>query len=73
VRRVTLGKPAFDETSKKKAAAASEITLIENNVLVEALLRVKVGEISTDQFMSWLCTPGVAEIERLPGNASYSL
>jgi helicase len=73
VRRITLGKPAFDETSKKKAAATSEITLVENGVLIEALLRVKGGGMSAEQFMLWLCPPGVAEIERLPGDASYSL
>ena len=72
VRRVALGKPAFDETSKKKAAATSELTLVENGIFIEALLRVKNAEISTEQFMVWLCSPGVAEIERLPGNASYS-
>ena len=43
MRRVTLGKPVFDETSKRKAAASSDITLIEHSVFVEGLLRVHGG------------------------------
>jgi helicase len=72
VRKVTLGKPAFDETSRKKAAATSELTLVENGILIEALLRVKNGDMNAKEFMAWLCSPGVAEIERLPGNVSYA-
>ena len=40
MRRITLGKPAFDETSKRKAAASTDLTLIENGVFVEAVLRL---------------------------------
>jgi helicase len=43
MRRVTLGKPAFDETSKKKAAASHDITLVEHTVFMEGLLRVHIG------------------------------
>jgi helicase len=71
MRRVTLGKPAFDETSKKKAAAAQDITLVEHSVFMEGLLRVHGGTLSVADFMSWLGTPGVAELERLGGSPTY--
>jgi helicase len=35
MRRVSLGKPAFDEHSKSKAQAAQDITLIEHHVFME--------------------------------------
>lgn len=73
VRRVTLGKPAFDEALMKKAAASSEVTLVENGVFIEAVLRVIGGSVSAEEFMVWLTAPGVAELERLPGKPSYSL
>ncbi|WP_266254859.1 MULTISPECIES: DEAD/DEAH box helicase [Paraburkholderia] len=71
MRRITLGKPAFDETSKKKAAASKDITLIEHSVLMEGLLRVHGGSLSAIDFMTWLGKPGVAELERLGGNPTY--
>src|SRR5262249_47040669 len=72
MRRVTLGKPAFDETSKKKAAASTDLTLIENGVFVEAVLRLLQKTLSPEEFMYWIATPGVSEVERLPGDMSYS-
>jgi helicase len=71
MRRVTLGKPAFDETSKKKAAASNGITLVEHVVFMEGLLRVHSGTLTPTEFMTWLGTSGVAEIERLGGNPTY--
>lgn len=71
MRRVTLGKPAFDETSKKKAAASKDITLIEHSVFMEGLLRVHGGTLSATDFVSWLGSPGVAELERLGGSPTY--
>lgn len=71
MRRVTLGKPAFDETSKKKAAASQDITLVEHSVFMEGLLRVHGGTLSAADFMTWLGTPGVAELERLGGSPTY--
>lgn len=71
MRRVTLGKPAFDETSKKKAAAAPDITLVEHSVFMEGLLRVHGGTLSAADFMAWLGSPGVAELERLGGTPTY--
>lgn len=71
MRRVTLGKPAFDETSKKKAAASQDITLVEHSVFMEGLLRVHGGTLSAGDFMTWLGTPGVAELERLGGSPTY--
>lgn len=73
MRRVTLGKPAFDEHSKTKAQAASDITLIEHHIFMEGLLRVMGGTVSPKSFLQWLRTPGVSEIERLDGKATYSL
>ncbi|MFN0304061.1 MAG: hypothetical protein ACKVQU_27325 [Burkholderiales bacterium] len=71
MRRVTLGKPAFDETSKKKAAASRDITLVEHSVFMEGLLRVHGGALAPGDFMTWLGTPGVAEIDRLGGTPTY--
>lgn len=71
MRRVTLGKPAFDETSKKKAAASKDITLVEHSVFMEGLLRVHGGTLSAAEFMTWLGSPGVAEFERLGGSPTY--
>jgi helicase len=72
IRRITLGKPAFDETSKKKAAAAANLTLIENGVFVEAVLRILQETLSPEEFMNWITMPGVSELERLPGEVTYS-
>jgi helicase len=72
MRRITLGKPAFDETSKRKAAASTDLTLIENGVFVEAVLRFLQKTVSPEEFMTWISTPGVSELERLPGDISYS-
>lgn len=71
MRRVTLGKPAFDETSKKKAAASKDITLVEHSVFMEGLLRVHGGTLSAADFMTWLGSPGVAELERVGGSPTY--
>jgi helicase len=71
MRRVTLGKPAFDETSKSKAAASHDITLIEHAIFIEGVLRVHSGTLEPANFLTWLAAPGVAEIERLPGTPTY--
>ena len=71
MRRATLGKPAFDETSKKKASASEGITLVEHGVFMEGLLRVHGGTLSAADFMTWLGSPGVAEFERLGGSPTY--
>jgi helicase len=69
--RVTLGKPTFDEISKKKAAASHEITLVDHSAFVEGLLRVHSGTLSPAEFLSWLAAPGVSEIERLAGLPTF--
>lgn len=71
MRRVTLGKPQFDETSKKKAAASHDITLVEHAPFVEGLLRVHAGTLPPSEFFNWISTPGVAELERLGGTPTY--
>jgi helicase len=72
MRRVTLGKPAFDETSKKKAAASRDITLVEHSLFIEGLLRVHSGTLQPIEFLSWLSKPGVAEFDRLGGTPTFS-
>ena len=69
--RVTLGKPRFDETSKMKAMASHSITLVEHSVFVEAVLRVLDKRIDPAAFYSWITQPGIAEMERIPGNPTY--
>ncbi|GGA37334.1 DEAD/DEAH box helicase [Dyella nitratireducens] len=71
MRRVTLGKPHFDETSKRKAAASQDITLVEHSIFMEGLLRVHSGALTPEGFLSWLGTPGVAELDRLAGAPTY--
>ncbi len=71
--RVTVGKPAFDETSKGKAAASSDITLVEHCSFIEGLLRVHAGTLAPAEFLSWLATPGVSEIDRLGGTPTYAI
>lgn len=73
MRRVTLGKPAFDETSKKKCSASHDITLVEHSVFLEGLLRVHAGSLEPLEFLKWLSMPGVAEIERLGGVPTFSI
>lgn len=73
LRRVTLGKPGFDESAKNKVALSTELTLVENEAFLEGILRFILKEIDSGAFMAWLCAPGLAEIERLPGRPSYSL
>lgn len=72
MRRVTLGKPEFDETSKRKAAASKGITLVTHSVFMEGLLRVHGGSLTPAAFMSWLGSPGVTELERLGGSPTFS-
>ncbi|MBB6429740.1 DEAD/DEAH box helicase [Algisphaera agarilytica] len=69
--RVTLGKPDFDETSKKKAAAATDITLVRHEVFMEGLVRVLTGRLDAPSFIDWLAEPGVTELDRLPGNPTF--
>lgn len=70
-RRITLGKPHFDETCKKKVAGAHDITLIEHTVFIEGLLRVLLGSISAEDFFGWLQQPGLSDLSRLEGKPTY--
>ena len=71
--RVTLGKPGFDEHSKKKVLSAKDIGLVENSIFIEGALRLLSGAISTQQFVDWLSVPGFVEIERLQGDKTYEI
>ena len=73
IRRVTLGKPVFDEVSKRKVAAASDITLVEHAAFVEGLLRVHSGSLRPEEFLDWLTRPGLADVERLGGRPTYNV
>ena len=73
IRRVTLGKPVFDEVSKRKVAAASDIALVENAAFVEGLLRVHSGSLRPEEFLEWLTRPGLADVERLGGRPTYNV
>jgi helicase len=72
-KRVTLGKPAFDEHSKGKVLAATSVSLVEHNVFMEGMLRVLLREVTPKQFLDWLGEPGLTELDRLPGRPSYQL
>lgn len=71
MKRVTLGKPGFDAHSKKKVLSAKDISLVENSVFIEAMLRLLSGTIVTQQFIDWLTVPGLVEIDRLQGTKTY--
>ena len=71
MKRVTLGKPDFDEHSKKKAAASRSITLARHSVFMEGLMRVLTGRLVASDFVGWLADPGVADLSRLPGRPTY--
>ena len=66
-RRVSLGKPAFDEHSKPKVLAADDVTLVEHFAFMEGVLRVHTGAVLPEAFLDWLGTPGLAELDRLSG------
>jgi helicase len=71
--RVTLGKPRFDEHSRKKAQGAADVTLIEHEIFIEGLLRVLAGKATPEQFFDWVEAPGLTELDRLAGPASYQI
>jgi helicase len=72
MRRITLGKPDFDEHSKKKATASSGITLVRHGVFMEGLMRVLTGRLTPNEFVQWLAEPGVTDLSRLPGTPTYA-
>lgn len=71
--RVTLGKPGFDEHSKKKVQTATDIALVSHDLFMEGLLRVHSREITPRNFLLWLAVPGLTELDRLGGRASYEI
>lgn len=71
--RVTLGKPGFDEHSKKKVQTATDVALVSHDLFMEGLLRVHAKEIAPQDFLLWLAVPGLTELDRLAGRASYEL
>lgn len=72
MKRVTLGKPDFDEHSKQKAAASPSVTLVRHAVFMEGLMRVHTGRLSAGDFIAWLGEPGVTDLNRLPGTPTYA-
>ncbi len=72
MKRITLGKPDFDEHSKRKAAASPSITLVQHGVFMEGLMRVLTGRLSAADFVAWLAEPGVTDLSRLPGTPTYT-
>jgi helicase len=71
MKRVTLGKPDFDEHSKMKAAASPLVTLVRHDIFMEGLMRVLTGRLVAADFVRWLAEPGVSELNRLPGRPTY--
>lgn len=73
IARITLGKPSFDEHSKKKAQGSPGLALVEHSLFMEGVLRLHAGEITADEFLKWISAPGVAELDRLGGKPSYQI
>lgn len=71
--RVTLGKPGFDEHSKKKVQTATDVALASHEIFMEGLFRVHAKQITPQEFLAWLAVPGLTELDRLGGKASYEL
>lgn len=71
--RVTLGKPGFDEHSKKKVQSAADVALVSHDIFMEGILRVHAKQVSPQEFLAWFALPGLAELDRLVGKASYEL
>jgi len=72
MKRITLGKPDFDEHSKKKATASPSVTLVRHGVFMEGLMRVLTGRLAASDFVAWLAEPGVTDLSRLPGTPTYA-
>lgn len=72
MKRITLAKPDFDDTSKNKAAASPGITLVSHTVFMEGLMRVLTGRLTPPDFVQWLSAPGVSDLGRLPGTPTYA-
>lgn len=72
MKRITLGKPDFDEHSKKKAAASSAVTLVRHGVFMEGVMRVLTGRLAANDFVAWLAEPGVTDLSRLPGTPTFA-
>lgn len=72
MKRVTLGKPDFEEHCKKKAAASPSIALVRHDVFMEGLMRVLTGRLPAGDFVAWLAEPGVTDLHRLPGTPTYA-
>jgi len=73
MKRVTLGKPGFDAHSKKKVLSAKDISLVENAIFLEGMLRLLSGTIDVQQFVAWLTEPGLVQVERLQGAKTYEI
>jgi helicase len=71
--RVTLGKPGFDDHSKKKVQSATDVTLVEHEVFIEGFLRVATRSVTPEEFVAWLSAPGLTELDRLGGAPSYEI
>jgi len=53
--------------------AASDITMIEQSVFVEGILRLHAGTITASDFNSWISQLGLVEIARLGGSQTYEV
>ena len=73
MRRITLGKPGFDDHSKKKVQSATDVTLVEHEVFIEGMLRVATQSVTPADFVAWLSAPGLTELDRLAGVPSYEI
>jgi helicase len=73
MRRITLGKPGFDETCKGKVASSPDLTLVEHTVFMEGLLRVHSGGVTATEFVEWLAIPGLTDLGRLGGKSTIML
>jgi len=70
--RHRLPAQAFDEHSKIKAQGSPGITFVEHRTSLEGLLRVLSGKAIPIEFIEWLGTPGLSDLNRMPGKPTYS-
>jgi len=56
----------------QRIAASNDLTLVEHGPFIEAVLRLLAKTLTPQEFMHWITTPGVSELERLSGQATYA-
>ena len=63
---ITLCSPGFDPSVPGSIEKCSRLTVLEVSSIVEAVLRLREGSLTREDFYNWLTVPGVVHLEDLP-------